>query len=54
MMVFQTAGDDAVGDWGLCPECECGGRERPCWQCGYAGSGFKSSVGHITQAQVFP
>jgi hypothetical protein len=53
-MMFMTAGDDAVGDWGLCPACESGGRDRPCWQCGYAGPGFKSSILHLTQAQVFP
>lgn len=35
--------------WGLCPACENGGLERPCWQCGFDGPGFKSTIGHITQ-----
>lgn len=36
----------AVGDVGLCPKCECGGRERPCWYCGND-KGFTMGIGHL-------
>jgi hypothetical protein len=39
--------------WGMCPECECGGRERPCWNCGHDGK-FLAGIASIIQVEMRP
>lgn len=48
-------GAPAVGAvHGLCPVCDCGGYERPCWCCGYSGRGFTTSAAIVIQRQPVP